>query len=248
MVGQSTSGQSGLLQDDDIDPDFTGSFSVLTVSHDFSSSPPQQYSGHEAASSSWPAVDQTSTQGYPVTTGSTNTASYDASSNFNMHHQSSDYASSHIDPALDQYYYSQAAAGPSTQPAYYNPPPEATGASIAEDGNTTDPETAARKPYKCTKCGVRHRRPCDLDHINRKHMHNHSKRRKCPLAAEEGCQWKGGAENKDLHRHLWSHHNNYARANNIPKDEEICDYPGCDYKGRKDNVKRHKDSKGHWLE
>jgi hypothetical protein len=30
----------------------------------------------------------------------------------------------------------------------------------------------------------------------------------------------------------------------VPKEEDYCDK--CDYVGRKDNVKRHRDKKGHW--
>lgn len=59
------------------------------------------------------------------------------------------------------------------------------------------------------------------------------------------CGYKGGAELKDLHRHFWSYHSGYARANEIPEEKTKCDYPGCDYKGRKDNVRRHKETVGH---
>lgn len=61
----------------------------------------------------------------------------------------------------------------------------------------------------------------------------------------EGCGYKGFAEVKDLHRHLWSHHPVYARAEKIPEEKTKCDYPGCDYRGRKDNVQRHKAAVGH---
>ncbi|KHE83146.1 hypothetical protein GE21DRAFT_1309766 [Neurospora crassa] len=87
--------------------------------------------------------------------------------------------------------------------------------------------------YKCTgsKCKTQpvFKRKCDLTY------NNHRRPRKCP-----SCTYKA-AEVKDLHRHLWSHHPVYARTENIPEEKTKCDYPGCDYRGRKDNVQRHKD-------
>ncbi|KAK1773383.1 hypothetical protein QBC45DRAFT_398082 [Copromyces sp. CBS 386.78] len=101
--------------------------------------------------------------------------------------------------------------------------------------------------FKCTasRCKTQpvFKRKCDLT----KHQNNHRRPRECPKA-NEGCDYKGGAEKKDLHRHLWSHHPVYARKNNIPEEKTKCDYPGCDYKGRKDNVRRHKETVGHHLE
>ncbi|KAK0710561.1 hypothetical protein B0T21DRAFT_268771, partial [Apiosordaria backusii] len=81
------------------------------------------------------------------------------------------------------------------------------------------------------------RRQCDLEY----HDNNHTKRRKCPIETCEG----GGAESKDLHRHIWAHHSDYARENNIPKVDDMCGFPGCEYHGRKDNLKRHRDSHNH---
>ncbi|KAK4464423.1 hypothetical protein QBC42DRAFT_45780 [Cladorrhinum samala] len=174
--------------------------------------------------------------------------------------------SSYIDPNLEQYYYAQASssgsamAGPSNQPTAgtasdypasdylasdylasdYLEPVDQTGEQGADDGYLTDPETAAQKPYKCPHCRrKRYRLQCELD----KHLHNHTRRRRCPI---RGCQ-AGSGETRDLNRHLWTNHREYARENNVPKEEIPCDFPGCDYKGRKDNVKRHKDTHGHWV-
>ncbi|CAP62122.1 uncharacterized protein PODANS_5_50 [Podospora anserina S mat+] len=82
----------------------------------------------------------------------------------------------------------------------------------------------------------------DTPPTNSKHMNNHTKRRQCPFRDCEG----GGAETKDLNRHLWTHHPEYASAENIPKDEEWCGFQGCGYHGRRDNVKRHRDNHNHW--
>jgi hypothetical protein len=69
-------------------------------------------------------------------------------------------------------------------------------------------------------------------------MNNHTKPRECPI-----CQ-KGGAEMKDLNRHMWTHHPDEAWELGVPKEEAQCEK--CEYSGRKDNVKRHKDKKQHW--
>jgi hypothetical protein len=69
-----------------------------------------------------------------------------------------------------------------------------------------------------------------------KHYHNHEKRRECQI-----CKVGVGAETKDLNRHMWTHHPNEASENDLPRQDERCEE--CDYKGRKDNLKRHKDKK-----
>ena len=69
-------------------------------------------------------------------------------------------------------------------------------------------------------------------------MNNHTKRRKCDFCSA------GGAEHKDLNRHMWSKHPDEARRLGVPKEEDQC--PRCPYSGRRDNVKRHKDQKRHW--
>ncbi|KAG7284780.1 hypothetical protein NEMBOFW57_009392 [Staphylotrichum longicolle] len=108
----------------------------------------------------------------------------------------------------------------------------------AQAGPSFDPSNTDH-PLMCThegcpKAGKVYNRKCDFD----KHMNNHNKRRRCNF-----CDG-GGAETKDLNRHMWTRHPNEARAFNIPKDEVQC--PMCDYSGRSDNVKRHRDTKGHW--
>ncbi|KAK4132127.1 hypothetical protein BT67DRAFT_435784 [Trichocladium antarcticum] len=88
--------------------------------------------------------------------------------------------------------------------------------------------TAAR-PWICNGdgCTKSFRRECDLD-----------KRRRCDLCAA------GGAETKDLNRHMWVKHPDAARARGVRREESAC--PRCAYTGRSDNVKRHRDVKGHW--
>ncbi|KAH8880234.1 hypothetical protein GQ53DRAFT_755219 [Thozetella sp. PMI_491] len=55
----------------------------------------------------------------------------------------------------------------------------------------------------------------------------------CPVCSDT----KGSA--RDLDRHLWTHHRDYAVENQIPSEERPCPYPHCPYVGRKDNLSRH---------
>ncbi|KAL2193214.1 hypothetical protein P885DRAFT_46008 [Corynascus similis CBS 632.67] len=70
--------------------------------------------------------------------------------------------------------------------------------------------------------------------------------RQCDLESRRRCDicGAGGAETKDLYRHMWAHHSDEARARGLPREEDIC--LRCGYSGRRDNVKRHKDNLGHW--
>lgn len=101
----------------------------------------------------------------------------------------------------------------------------------------------ATDEFKCTfsECKTQpvFKRKCDLT----KHQNNHKRAHKCLFEGE--CRYKGGAEVKDLHRHYWSHHPVWAKDKKIPREETVCDFPGCNYKGRKDNVRRHKIKVGH---
>ncbi|KAK3997839.1 hypothetical protein QBC44DRAFT_46142 [Cladorrhinum sp. PSN332] len=82
-------------------------------------------------------------------------------------------------------------------------------------------------------------RPCDL----RKHQNNHTRPRACDICPESDDPRRPSrfAERKDLHRHYWTNHPDYARGNNIPNDRMEC--PFCTYKSRSDNVLRHIEKK-----
>ncbi|KAK4232933.1 hypothetical protein C8A03DRAFT_19887 [Achaetomium macrosporum] len=113
------------------------------------------------------------------------------------------------------------------------PPP---GDSSAQAGPSSANHATADYPFVCDYdgCNKGFNRQCDLD----KHQNNHTKRRKC-----EYCD-AGGAETKDLNRHMWTHHPDLARQLGVPREWDRCSK--CGYAARKDNVKRHKDRKGHW--
>ncbi|KAK0724495.1 hypothetical protein B0H67DRAFT_107144 [Lasiosphaeris hirsuta] len=83
-----------------------------------------------------------------------------------------------------------------------------------------------------TPCERSFKRGCDL----RKHMKNHLRPTMC-----EFCS-KGFAENKDLKRHVRAHHGDEVGGRGA---DFRC--PACSYTtNRDDNLKRHRDTKGHW--
>lgn len=124
-----------------------------------------------------------------------------------------EYGQYHYDPASQSYWAPDSGSG---QPGPSSGPP------------------APDMPFVCDEdgCTRAFERQCDLD----KHQNNHFKRRRCDICGT------GGAENKDLFRHMWTHHPDEARRRRLPKEEDRC---YCGYSGRKDNVKRHKDTLGH---
>ncbi|KAK3312953.1 hypothetical protein B0H66DRAFT_383618 [Apodospora peruviana] len=102
----------------------------------------------------------------------------------------------------------------------------------------------ANKKYKCSMCLKGYDRKCDL----KKHQNNHLKPHVCKICRDQGKDpedYHVGAEKKDLHRHMWTHHKETARAEGIPREEKTCPASGCGYKGRKDNVERHRKNMGH---
>ncbi|KAJ4289935.1 hypothetical protein N0V88_006732 [Collariella sp. IMI 366227] len=107
-------------------------------------------------------------------------------------------------------------------------------AITAQAGSSSSTPIDPNKPFVCSHCPRAYERKCELD----KHVHNHTKRLKCQLCPA------GSAQNKDYYRHMWAHHPNEAKEQNLPKEKDQC--PVCGYPGRKDNVKRHRDKKNHW--
>ncbi|RKK79872.1 hypothetical protein BFJ69_g4689 [Fusarium oxysporum] len=68
-------------------------------------------------------------------------------------------------------------------------------------------------------------------HYNRKH----NRRLNCVF--QNNCDYLG-ADKKDLHRHYWVSHKEYARANKIPDPSGTCKACG-NYFSRKDHIPRH---------
>ncbi|KAK3689314.1 hypothetical protein B0T22DRAFT_536257 [Podospora appendiculata] len=109
-----------------------------------------------------------------------------------------------------------------------------TSASPPENTNS-----GGEKPFRCGFDGCN--KAYELQYKLTKHQNNHTRPRTCDYCPPGG--YKGGAEMKDLNRHIWTFHPTQAKALGTPKDEDEC--PNCDYKGRSDNVKRHRKKHNH---
>lgn len=68
-------------------------------------------------------------------------------------------------------------------------------------------------------------------HYNRKH----NRRLNCVF--QNDCDYLG-ADKKELHRHYWVSHKEYARVNKIPDPSGTCEACGK-YFSRKDRIPRH---------
>ncbi|AEO68447.1 uncharacterized protein THITE_2130190 [Thermothielavioides terrestris NRRL 8126] len=106
-----------------------------------------------------------------------------------------------------------------------------TDAPTNDDSSQAGPSSSnpagPEKPFIChyQGCGKAYKRQCDLE------------RRHCDLCPA------GTAQTRDLNRHMWVHHRDEARARGLPREADSCGE--CGYSGRRDNVKRHRDMKGH---
>lgn len=80
--------------------------------------------------------------------------------------------------------------------------------------------------------------------LSRKHQKNHTRPTACDLCPERF------AEQKDLDRHYISHHPDTregkdAKKKSRQKKNAVCPRCNFDGNGRADNVKRHREKKGH---
>ena len=74
--------------------------------------------------------------------------------------------------------------------------------------------------------------------IIRKHEHTHTKPQKCHLCST------ATAERKDLNRHYWVHHKQYARGETLRPVTVACH--DCGEETRSDNLTRHRRRKHPW--
>lgn len=86
----------------------------------------------------------------------------------------------------------------------------------------------ASETFQCAYCDKMYTAQYQLT----KHEHIHTKPRQCHF-----CLF-ATAERRDLNRHFWAHHEEYARAHSIPRDRRVC--PDCGQRSRGDNLSRHK--------
>ncbi|KAK3317476.1 hypothetical protein B0T19DRAFT_292886 [Cercophora scortea] len=98
------------------------------------------------------------------------------------------------------------------------------------------------KPFRCDFKFPGCDKAFDQQYKLTKHQKNHKRPLTCDICPPGT---KGFAENKDLNRHMWIYHPAHAEAQGIPKEEDECPKPGCNYRGRTDNVKRHMKKHGH---
>ncbi|KAL1837543.1 hypothetical protein VTJ49DRAFT_3666 [Mycothermus thermophilus] len=114
------------------------------------------------------------------------------------------YSSTEQAAATTHYYQYPDATSPVSQSAW------------PQDQETTPPPASSLLYCPYEGCSAKpFTRKCDLD----KHYHNHTKRRKCDLCS------KGGAETKDLNRHMWTHHPDEARRRGVPREDAVCEKP-----------------------
>lgn len=105
-----------------------------------------------------------------------------------------------------------------------NPPPQ----SPSEQSLGLSEIGSASGQFQCTYCNKTY----TAQYMLTKHKRTHTKPLQCNL-----CSF-ATAEKKDLHRHFWSKHKEYALANNTPRDRGVC--PDCGHRSRSDNLSRHK--------
>lgn len=75
----------------------------------------------------------------------------------------------------------------------------------------------------------------NIDNFLSKHSKTHDKPVRC--LADPNCKTKT-AENRDMDRHYRTAHKSYAKRNNIPSEEDVCDECGKMFT-RGDNMKKH---------
>ncbi|KAK3307224.1 uncharacterized protein B0T15DRAFT_167865 [Chaetomium strumarium] len=93
------------------------------------------------------------------------------------------------------------------------------------------------KEYRCTFPNCKSKRKVfKLPSKLRKHMNNHTRPHKCEYCKD----YKGGAEHKDLARHVHTCHPEMVPRGDRTYSKEFVSCPRCDVKNmRADNLKRH---------
>ncbi|KAJ0346543.1 hypothetical protein COL154_008035 [Colletotrichum chrysophilum] len=109
--------------------------------------------------------------------------------------------------------------------------------------STTSPTSpdAADHPYRCTtdNCTKTFRKEAQL----KQHQRVHRKSLVCTICRAERHTEHKFAQVRDLERHLQARHPEVAQTANVRSEIRECPHPGCDHRGRRDNVSRHHESK-----
>ncbi|KAH7368891.1 hypothetical protein B0T11DRAFT_327029 [Plectosphaerella cucumerina] len=100
---------------------------------------------------------------------------------------------------------------------------------------------AAAYPYRCTTdaCTKTFRKESQL----KQHQRVHKKSLVCPICRAERQTEHKFAQVRDLERHLQARHRDVAERANVRSETRECPHPGCEHRGRRDNVSRHYESK-----
>ncbi|KAK4464422.1 hypothetical protein QBC42DRAFT_45754 [Cladorrhinum samala] len=148
-----------------------------------------------------------------------------------------DFSLQHISPSSFDHQQTLAPApvpGPGPQISY--PQASVSDNELANPPSAPPESSVSNGPFVCNICGKGYAHRYELN----KHKKYHNKT--C-LAGAPGCPGVGG-ELKDLYRHLWVRHPDFARENNIPQERGRCEV--CGYSSiRLDNLVRHKRMKRH---
>ncbi|KAI9172178.1 Zinc finger protein [Paramyrothecium foliicola] len=133
-----------------------------------------------------------------------------------------DQADECIDPQLLQY-------PEDFQEEYYDYTAEGDAAQQMGGGSSS------RARYHCTLCDKSYEKNSELT----RHMRRHDK--PIPCIHNDTCGYRT-AQQKDMNRHYWTTHREWARENNVPNTRVECDYCGETLE-RDDNLKKHMERK-----
>ncbi|KAF9870176.1 hypothetical protein CkaCkLH20_12262 [Colletotrichum karsti] len=120
--------------------------------------------------------------------------------------------------------------------------PPANSISTSPFVGTTSPTSSdADYPYRCTtdNCTKTFRKEAQL----KQHQRVHRKSLVCTICRAEHRTEHKFAQVRDLERHLQARHPEVAQSANVRSEIRECPHPGCDHRGRRDNVSRHHESK-----
>ncbi|KAI8214036.1 hypothetical protein K4K52_002758 [Colletotrichum sp. SAR 10_76] len=156
-------------------------------------------------------------------------ASYFGSANTSPFEQSLDYIPDDMDFLQD----------PSSMPVW--PLSSATASPLPTSPTSPTSPDAADHPYRCTtdSCTKTFRKEAQL----KQHQRVHRKSLVCTICRAERHTEHKFAQVRDLERHLQARHPEVAQTANVRSEIRECPHPGCDHRGRRDNVSRHHESK-----
>jgi len=126
-------------------------------------------------------------------------------------------------------------------------PPTLASQSYPTPGSSASPPASQPVPGPGVGSGAGPKRNdcahCGASFPTARKLHLHTDKHTLPFVCVVPSCGKAHARKKDLQRHMWSHHEAEARRLGIPPVRVLCPSRGCSFQGRKDNVKRHVETK-----